>query len=84
MLAGLAFTSAYIVHFKFLAPETNNAAHWLWGISPEGIGTLGMLVNFAVAIVVARFTPPPSEEVQRLIDRIRVPRGAGEAHEISA
>jgi cation/acetate symporter len=84
MLAGLTFTSAYIVHFKFLAPETNDPQHWLWGISPEGVGTLGMLVNFIVALVVARLTPPPSDDVQRLIDRIRVPRGAGEAHEISA
>ncbi|MBM3989226.1 MAG: cation acetate symporter [Planctomycetes bacterium] len=76
MLAGLAFTSAYIVHFKFLAPESNDAQHWLWGISPEGIGTLGMLLNFLVALVVARFTPPPNAQVQGLIDRIRVPRGA--------
>ncbi|MBM3991634.1 MAG: cation acetate symporter [Planctomycetes bacterium] len=78
MLAGLAFTSAYIVHFKFLAPESNDAQHWLWGISPEGIGTLGMALNFLVALVVARFTPPPNAQVQGLIDRIRVPRDADE------
>ena len=84
MLAGLVFTASYIVHFKFLSPELNRPEHWLWGISPEGIGTLGMCVNFAVAWCVSRVTPPPSEDVQRLIDRIRVPSGAGEAHEISA
>ena len=62
----------------------NSAEHWWFGISPEGIGTLGMLLNFAVTIVVSRFTPAPPAEVQALVDSIRVPRGAGEAHEISA
>ncbi len=58
--------------------------HWWWGISPEGIGTLGMLLNFAVALAVSRLTPAPPERIQRLVEFIRVPRGAGEAHEISA
>ena len=84
MLAGLTFTASYIVYFKFLHPELNSPAHWWFEISPEGIGTLGMLLNFAVALTVSRFTPPPPEHVQRLIDRIRIPRGAGEAHELSA
>ncbi|HEX6886022.1 MAG TPA: sodium:solute symporter family protein [Planctomycetota bacterium] len=84
MLAGLGFTAGYIVWFKFVAPETNTPEHWWFGISPEGIGTLGMALNFLVATVVSRLTPPPPEHVQRLIDRIRIPRGAGEAHELSA
>jgi cation/acetate symporter len=84
MLAGLGFTASYIVWFKFVHPELNTPAHWWFEISPEGIGALGMLLNFAVALVVARFTPPPPEHVQRLIDRIRIPRGAGEAHELSS
>jgi cation/acetate symporter len=84
MLAGLGFTASYIVYFKFVAPAHNTPAHWWFGISPEGIGTLGMTLNFLVATIVARLTPPPPEHVQRLIDRIRIPRGAGEAHEISA
>ena len=54
------------------------------GISPEGIGTVGMFLNFAVAIVVARFTPPLPADVQQLIEDIRIPKDAGEAHEISA
>lgn len=84
MLAGLGFTASYIVWFKFVAPETNTPANWWLGISPEGIGALGMGLNFLVATIVSRLTPPPPEHVQRLIDRIRVPRGAGEAHELSA
>ncbi len=84
MITGITFTAAYIVFFKFVRPELNSADHWWLGISPEGIGTLGMLLNFAVTLVVSRFTPPPPPEVRRLVERVRIPRGAGEAHEISA
>ena len=73
MITGLTFTFGYIVYFKFIAPADNNAAHWWFGISPEGIGTLGMLLNFAVSIVVCRLTPPPPAEIQDLVDNIRVP-----------
>jgi len=74
MVTGLTFTFSYIVYFKFVSPETNNAAHWLFGISPEGIGTLGMLLNFAVSFIIMRITPPPPEEIQKLVERIRIPR----------
>ena len=84
MLTGLLFTGAYIVFFNYVAPDRNTAEHWLFGISTEGIGTVGMLLNFLVAFTVSRFTPPPPEHVRRLVADIRVPRGAGEAHEISA
>ena len=84
MISGITITAAYIVYFKFVRPELNTAEHWWLGISPEGIGTVGMLVNFAVTLVVSRFTPPPPRDVQALVERIRIPRGAGEAHEISA
>ncbi len=84
MVAGLGFTLAYIGWFKFLHPELNTAEHWWLGISPEGIGAIGMLVNAAVATAVAAFTPPPPPEIQRLVDEIRVPSGAGPAHEIVA
>ena len=49
MLTGLLFTFAYIVFFKFISPDLNHAENWLFGISPEGIGTIGMLLNFAVS-----------------------------------
>lgn len=80
MVAGLAFTFSYIVYFKFVSPEFNTAAHWLFGISPEGIGFIGALLNFTVAALVARVTAPPPTEVQDLIDDIRLPSGAGVAH----
>jgi cation/acetate symporter len=81
MLAGLAFTYGYIEYFKGLflqwagAPWGQDiASEWFLGISPEGIGTLGMLLNFGVAITVSRFTPPPPPRVQALVDEIRYPR----------
>ena len=83
MVSGITFTAAYIVYFNFVNPGANSADNWWFGISPEGIGTLGMLLNFAVTMVVSRMTHEPPEEVQALVDSIRVPRGAGEAHELS-
>jgi cation/acetate symporter len=74
MLTGLLFTFSYIVYFKFISPETNNAAHWWFGVSPEGIGTLGMLFNFMVSSVVMRVTPPPPQSVQDLVQHIRIPQ----------
>ena len=74
MLVGLTFTFSYIVYFKFISPEMNNAEHWWLGVSPEGIGTLGMLFNFAASLLVMRFTPPPPEHVRQMVQNIRVPR----------
>lgn len=80
MLAGLFFTVGYIVYFKFMLPEDQNvAANWLFGVSPEGIGAVGMLLNFIVAFVVSRVTSAPPEHVQHLVEDIRTPRGAGGA-----
>jgi cation/acetate symporter len=84
MISGITFTAAYIVWFKFLHPELDSAEHWWLGISPEGIGTVGMLLNFAVTAGVSRVTPAPPRHIQILVDGVRVPRGASEAHEISA
>ena len=81
MCAGLLFTTGYIVYFKFISPSLNSAEHWLFGISPEGIGVVGMLINFTVALAVCRLQPPPPFEIQELIDDIRVPAGAGVAHQ---
>ncbi|EMS32725.1 Acetate permease ActP [Mariniradius saccharolyticus AK6] len=79
MLCGLVFTMAYIVYFKFVAPEMNSAENWWFGISPEGIGSIGMLINFVVCMLVSRFTPAPPQEVQKMVEEIRIPRGAGQA-----
>jgi cation/acetate symporter len=77
MVSGLLFTASYIAYFNYMAPALNTRDHWLLGISPEGIGTIGMLLNFTVALLVARFTPPPPEHVQRLVQEIRMPKGEG-------
>ena len=80
MLVGLAFTFGYIVFFKFISPELNTADYWLFGISPDGIGTVGMVLNFLTATVVGRLTAAPPASVQKLVDHIRIPSGAGAAH----
>ena len=81
MLTGLLFTYGYIEFFKGLflkwagAPwGVNSAEHWLLGISPEGIGVIGMCLNFIVAITVSNMTPPPPERIQHMVENIRVPR----------
>lgn len=73
MVSGISFTALYIVYFRFLNPAADSAEFWWFGISPEGIGTLGMLINFAVALTVARFFPLPPQEVQDMVGEIRVP-----------
>jgi cation/acetate symporter len=84
MVTGITFTASYIIYFKFIDPAANSPAHWWLGISPEGIGGIGMLLNFLVALLVSRLTPAPPASVIELVERIRVPRGSGPAHEIRA
>ena len=79
MVLGIVFTATYIIYFKIANPELNNADNWFFGISPEGIGTLGMLLNLIVTLVISRLTPPPPQSIQDLVEDIRIPRGAGEA-----
>ena len=79
MLVGLIFTFTYIVYFKFVAPEFNTAENWFFGISPEGIGFIGMLLNIGFAYAVSLFTRPPPTIVHDLVDNIRVPAGVGAA-----
>ena len=81
MVLGLLFTASYIVFFKFVNPEINNADHWFMGISPEGIGMLGMLVNFVVAFSVSRVTKEVPADVVAMVESIRFPKGSGEAHD---
>lgn len=80
MIVGLLFTITYIVYFKFIVdPSYNVADNWFLGISPEGIGTVGMVINFLVSFVVSSLTPPPPQSVQDMVEDIRIPAGAGEA-----
>jgi len=73
MLSGLLVTSIYITYFKFINPQLNNAENWLFGISPEGFGFLGMLINFSVALIVSNFYSKPPKEIYQMIDEIRKP-----------
>ncbi|MBU3024014.1 sodium:solute symporter family protein [Aestuariibacter sp. A3R04] len=79
MIAGIAFTAAYIIYFKFVNPAANTPDNWWFGISPEGIGTLGMVVNFLVAFAVFKMTGEAPEEIQQMVEDIRYPKGSGEA-----
>ena len=73
MLAGLIFTFSYIVYFKFVVPDLNDASHWFLGISPEGIGFIGMIINMAAALGVMRFTAAPPDAVKAMVEDIRLP-----------
>lgn len=85
MVVGMALMIFYMLKFKFgifdggkevvdsLKPD------WWFGISPEGFGTVAMIVNFIVALVVNKFTPEPPHDVQEIVENIRIPSGAGEA-----
>ena len=73
MLAGLAFTSSYIIYFKFINPQLDNSNFWIGSISPEGIGFIGMFVNFFIAFLVTKFFANPPKEVNELIQTIRQP-----------
>ena len=81
MITGLVFTIGYIVYFKFVNPAINTPDHWWFGISPEGIGSVGMGLNFVVCYIVSKFTPAPPQHVQDLIQNIRIPKGAGSAQD---
>ncbi len=80
MITGIGFTASYIIYFKFINPGANTPANWWFGISPEGIGTLGMVFNFMVSFVVSRLTPEPPQEIRDLVETIRIPQGAGDAY----
>lgn len=73
MLFGLCFTASYIVYFKFLYTYLDNSSNWLFGISPEGIGFVGMLLNFVTALAVSFFTSKPPEEINLMVENIRQP-----------
>ena len=73
MLSGLIVTSSYIIFFKFINPEINTAENWIFGISPEGFGFLGMFINFGIAIFVSAFFKAPPQRVYDLVEEIRKP-----------
>ena len=87
MVVGLLLMLFYMLKFKFGIFDGGKSAvaglqsDWWFGISPEGFGSIAMLVNFAVAYTVCRFTAPPPDEVQEIVENIRIPSGAGDAQQ---
>ena len=85
MVVGLSIMLFYMLKFKFGLFDGGKTTvaglqkNWWWGISPEGFGSVAMLVNFAVALIVNYFTPPPPEDVQMMVEDIRIPQGASAA-----
>jgi cation/acetate symporter len=81
MVIGLLFTASYIAYFKFINPAANSSENWLFGISPEGIGMVGMIVNFSIAFAVCKVTTKIPDEIVAMVESIRFPKGSGEAHD---
>ena len=85
MVVGILLMLFYMLKFKFGIFDGGKEAvaglkeDWWFGISPEGFGTVAMLVNFTVSIIIMQFTPPPPQNVQDIVEDIRIPIGAGEA-----
>ena len=85
MIVGILLMLYYMLKFKFGIFDGGKEAvaglqsEWWFGISPEGFGTVAMVVNFVISITVSRFTPAPPQHVQDIVEDIRIPSGAGEA-----
>jgi cation/acetate symporter len=73
MISGLVITSAYIINFKFLNIDLNSSEYWFLGVSPEGFGFIGMILNFCIAILVSFFYARPPKNVYLMVDQIREP-----------
>ncbi|MGY8639944.1 MAG: sodium:solute symporter family protein [Verrucomicrobiales bacterium] len=83
MIVGITFTTAYIIYFQFINKADSNPDHWWFGISPKGIGAVGMLLNFVVSFVVSAVTPKPPQDVVDMIENIRQPEDEDEELEVS-
>jgi cation/acetate symporter len=77
MVVGIVSMLFYMLKFKFDMFGGGMEKDWWLGISPEGFGTVAMLLNFMVSLLVSRFTPDPPEDVQEIVEHIRIPGGAG-------
>ncbi|WP_430426622.1 sodium:solute symporter family protein [Maribacter litoralis] len=79
MVVGIVLMLFYMTKFKFGWFGGGTPDDWWFGISPEGFGSIAMIANFIVAIIVLQFTPEPPKDVQEIVENIRIPSGAGEA-----
>lgn len=80
MIVGITLMLYYMIKYKLDGFGGGTKEDWWFGISPEGFGTVAMLVNFIISFTVSRLTSPPPQEVQDIVEDIRLPTGAGEAH----
>ncbi|WP_299555062.1 sodium:solute symporter family protein [Seonamhaeicola sp.] len=80
MVTGTLLMLFYMAKFKFDWFGGGTKEDWWFGVSPEGFGTVAMIINFVVSLIISKFTPPPSKEVQLIVENIRIPSGAGKAH----
>ncbi|MGI2171310.1 sodium:solute symporter family protein [Shewanella sp. MF05960] len=81
MVIGLLSTAAYIAYFKFINPAANTSENWFFGISPEGFGMVGMIINFGVAFAISKVTAKIPDEIVEMVESIRFPKGSGEAQD---
>jgi cation/acetate symporter len=79
MIVGVLAMLFYMLKFKFNWFGGGTKEDWWLGISPEGFGTVAMIINFIVSIIISKFTPDPPKEVQEIVVNIRIPSGAGKA-----
>ena len=79
MVVGILVMLFYMMKFKFDWFGGGSKEDWWFGISPEGFGTIAMTINFIISIIISRFTPSPPNDVQEIVENIRIPSGAGKA-----
>ena len=81
MVVGITAMLLYMIKYRlgWFDDVTPNKSEWWFGISPEGFGTVAMVLNFIVSVIVMQFTPAPPEDVQEIVENIRIPSGAGNA-----
>jgi len=81
MVIGISLMLFYMLKFKFDLFGGGTADDYWFGISPEGFGSVAMIVNFVISVIVSKVTAAPPEDVQEIVENIRIPSGAGEAHD---
>ena len=79
MVVGIVIMLFYMMKFKLNMFGGGTSEDWWFGTSPEGFGTIAMCINIVISVVVSRMTPAPPQEVQEMVESIRIPSGAGEA-----
>ena len=82
MIVGITLMLFYMIRYKtglIGIMDARPASEWWFGTSPEGFGTIAMIINVIVSVIVSRMTAPPPENVQEMVESIRIPSGAGEA-----